>query len=852
MSKTIARQPWVVIKFGGKSVASRACWDTIAKLTQQHQQQGLRPLIVCSAISQMTNLLEQLLEDALQGKQEAALTKIQTRHQELATELDVDIQVLAADFTALTRLATGIALIGETTPRVNAKILAAGEQMLTRLGAEFLKQQGLNTAWHDSRDLLISVEKPHTSEQSRYLSAHCAYEQDAELQAKLAAEPCAIVITQGFVVANPKGETVVLGRGGSDTSAAYFAAKLGAARCEIWTDVPGIYTANPHQVPNAQVLKALDYDEAQEIAAMGGKVLHPRCLHPVKHHHIPMYVGCTFTPDLPGTLISVDGYTSDKQIKAILTRSDLVLVSIETVEMWQQVGFLADIFACFKRHSLSIDLISTSEFNVTVSLDLKAHAQDMKIVEVLLKDLNSFCKAKTIGPCGSISLVGRNIRTIFHQLGDAFAVFEEQQIHLISQAANDLNLTFVVDEDQKDRLAIKLHQLLFGEIDQTQNTDYSQTWWSKKRAALLALITEKQAASYVYDADALAANINNLYSIKNINRFFYAIKANNDARILTQFEAAKLGFECVSLEEVRYIFSLFKHINPQRIMFTPNFAPRFEYEAALKLGINVTIDNIYPLQHWPELFANKEIFLRLDPGQGYGHHKHVCTAGAISKFGIPLAQLPQVLELIKKHHIKVIGLHAHTGSGILKPDVWQQTAVFLAQLTESLPTVKYLNIGGGLGIAERVGQQALDLSALNASLQDVKTSYPHLEFWLEPGRYLVANAGVLLARVTQIKYKGELAYIGVETGMNSLIRPALYGSYHEVVNLSKLDAPRTQPAHIVGPICETGDTLAFARLMPDTQEGDVLLINNTGAYGHTMSSYYNMRAPAAEYYLAST
>ncbi len=168
---------------------------------------------------------------------------------------------------------------------------------------------------------------------------------------------------------------------------------------------------------------------------------------------------------------------------------------------------------------------------------------------------------------------------------------------------------------------------------------------------------------------------------------------------------------------------------------------------------------------------------------------------------------------------------------------------------EQFPDAKTINLGGGLGIVERPGQQPLDLTTLNESLLSIKAAYPELRIWMEPGRFLVARAGVIVARVTQIKQKGDTHFVGIETGMNSLIRPSLYGAYHEIVNLSKLGQPKTMMVNVVGPICESGDTLGYSRLLPDTVEGDVLLIANTGAYGYCMSSNYNMRQPAAEHFL---
>jgi bifunctional diaminopimelate decarboxylase / aspartate kinase len=173
----------------------------------------------------------------------------------------------------------------------------------------------------------------------------------------------------------------------------------------------------------------------------------------------------------------------------------------------------------------------------------------------------------------------------------------------------------------------------------------------------------------------------------------------------------------------------------------------------------------------------------------------------------------------------------------------------LAKLTEQFTDVSVLNIGGGLGVVERPGQQPLDLTQLNHSLQKAKSHHPDLQLWMEPGRYLVAEAGVLLAKVTQVKNKGELHFVGIETGMNSLIRPALYGSYHEIVNLTRLDEPKVMRANVVGPICETGDTLGYSRWLPVCREGDVMLIATVGAYGRTMSSCYNLRDPAIENFL---
>ena len=160
--------------------------------------------------------------------------------------------------------------------------------------------------------------------------------------------------------------------------------------------------------------------------------------------------------------------------------------------------------------------------------------------------------------------------------------------------------------------------------------------------------------------------------------------------------------------------------------------------------------------------------------------------------------------------------------------------------------MRVIDVGGGLGVPERGDQPGVDLAGLDTLLTAVRAAHPQLEVWLEPGRFLVATAGVLLARVTQLKAKGGVRFVGIATGMNSLIRPALYGAYHEIANLTRLDEPATELVSVVGPICESADVLGHDRLLPPTREGDVLLIANAGAYGHTMSSGYNLRAPAEE------
>lgn len=377
-----------------------------------------------------------------------------------------------------------------------------------------------------------------------------------------------------------------------------------------------------------------------------------------------------------------------------------------------------------------------------------------------------------------------------------------------------------------------------------------EDWWRVRRPELLGLATS-QGPAYVYDAATLRERARALRALGAVSRVFYAVKANAHPGVLRVFEEEGLGFECVSASELDHVLAVLPGLDPSRLLFTPNFAPREEYVYGFAVGARLTLDNLHPLVHWPEVFRAREIFLRLDPGRGRGHHSHVRTAGAQSKFGLAPEQLAEIQPLLETCGARVVGLHAHSGSGVRTAEAWSEVAEFLAAAAERFPDVRVLDLGGGLGVKERPGQVPLNLAELGDLLSRFKAATnPPFDLWLEPGRFLVSEAGVLLARVTQVKHKGEVTFVGLDTGMNSLIRPPLYGAYHAIVNLTRLGEPATWVAHVVGPICETGDILGRSRRLPPTEEGDVLLIANAGAYGRVMSSRYNLREPAGEILLS--
>jgi bifunctional diaminopimelate decarboxylase / aspartate kinase len=386
-------------------------------------------------------------------------------------------------------------------------------------------------------------------------------------------------------------------------------------------------------------------------------------------------------------------------------------------------------------------------------------------------------------------------------------------------------------------------------------------WWLEKRVELINLAETQGTPAYVYDMPTLRSRFVALREVlTEVAIVHYAIKANEHPEFIKSAIEAGLNLECVTLPEVEYVMRTcadWPGFSVDKILFTPNFAPLSVYEKALSLGLRVTLDSIYPLQQKPEIFRGASVLVRVDYGLGYAaHHSHVVTSGDASKFGVALADLPWLASISQEYGMTVVGLHAHTGSGILDARQWAQNYRALRNLAIThFPSVRILNLGGGLGIPYRPTDPTLDLSAVNEHLRkEVSESPKTFELWMEPGRYATAPAGVLLASVTHLKVKNQgHTFVGVDAGMNDLLRPALYDAYHHIVNLSRLrlDGVDMMSADIVGPICESGDFLGRDRQLPaTTAAGDALVIADAGAYGYCMSSHYNMRNPAQQYFLA--
>ncbi|MFU8861096.1 MAG: diaminopimelate decarboxylase [Cyclonatronaceae bacterium] len=356
---------------------------------------------------------------------------------------------------------------------------------------------------------------------------------------------------------------------------------------------------------------------------------------------------------------------------------------------------------------------------------------------------------------------------------------------------------------------------------------------------------------YVYDESVIRNQCRYLKSAFDGMpvRFLYAVKANDNPHILQIMHEEGMGYDTVSYEEVllcRQIKS-----DPMEIFYTENNMTDQEMDAAVRSGVILNIGSLSRLKSFLDHPVSRECSIRLNPGIGDGHHYKVDTGNRDSKFGIRKDLIPECAALAASRNKKITGLHLHIGSGIRKPENLISAMGVLIEQARYLPDLRFINFGGGMPVPYREGAEDFDLLtfarlAREVILDDYRKRDTGFSYYFEPGRWFIAQAGALLTRVNTIKNQGNVTYLGTDTGLHHLLRPALYDAYHAVVNLSRSDSQGNILYTIAGNICESGDILATDRSLPETAEGDLLAICDTGAYGMTMASHYNRRALPAE------
>lgn len=373
---------------------------------------------------------------------------------------------------------------------------------------------------------------------------------------------------------------------------------------------------------------------------------------------------------------------------------------------------------------------------------------------------------------------------------------------------------------------------------------------SDSRQALLDAAHHYGTPLYVYDAAVITAQYQRLTTaFANTDaRFFYAAKALTNRAILQHLLSLGCSIDCSSINEVR--LALGAGFRPSQILYTSNNVAFAEIKEAVSLGVAVNIDSLSNLEKFGEAYGDSyPVGIRLRPNIMAGGNLKISTGHAGSKFGIPVEQLDQLLSVVRAHGLQVRTLHIHTGSEIKDVAVFLQGVALLFQLSGHFPALEALDLGGGFKVSYEPGGEGTPIEELATQLNQALAAFEqhtrrHLQVWFEPGKFLVAEAGFLLATVTVIKPTDTICFAGVNTGLNHLIRPMFYEAYHHISNLSNPEGP-LQVYQVTGNICETDD-FAVNRPLPQLREEDVLAFHHAGAYGFEMASSYNARCRPAE------
>lgn len=368
--------------------------------------------------------------------------------------------------------------------------------------------------------------------------------------------------------------------------------------------------------------------------------------------------------------------------------------------------------------------------------------------------------------------------------------------------------------------------------------------------ALEKIAKEFGTPLYVYDAAKIAAQVNTLKkAFTGVNlKIKYAAKALTNVNVLRVMKQQGIGVDVVSVNEGR--LALAAGFSATDIMFTPSGVAFSEIEEAVSLGFALNLDSLPVLEKFGATYGNTKVCaLRINPGVMAGGNYKISTGHLHSKFGISILQLKQIIEVVNRYDIQIAGLHVHTGSEVVDVDVFLKVADILFNAGLSFSTLQFIDFGGGFKVAYKNGDKVTDMNTLGPALTSAFKSFcsrygRELQLWIEPGKFLVSEAGYLLATTTVVKESPEITFVGVNTGLNHLIRPMMYDAYHEITNISNPEGSKKK-YNVVGYICET-DTIGADRMLAEVREGDILAIHNAGAYSYSMASNYNARVRPAE------
>ncbi len=372
---------------------------------------------------------------------------------------------------------------------------------------------------------------------------------------------------------------------------------------------------------------------------------------------------------------------------------------------------------------------------------------------------------------------------------------------------------------------------------------------SSTESDLLSLVEKYDAPLYVYDSNCMHRQYHRMLAAFDVHslKINYACKANTNLNLLRLFKSWGAGLDTVSLQEVQ--LGLHAGFEPGDILYTPNCVSLEEIERARRLGVRINIDNISILEQFGQAHHEVPVCIRLNPHIMAGGNAKTSVGHIDSKFGISIHQLPLVQRVLEATGLRVEGLHMHTGSDILDADVFLAGAEILLRAAADFPDLEFIDFGSGFKVPYKEGDAATNLEELGEKLslrfRDFCRAYGReLTLMFEPGKFLVSEAGKFLVRVNVVKQTTSTVFAGIDSGLNHLLRPMFYNAYHHIRNLSN---PNGKPRFytVVGYICET-DTFGVNRRIPEIREGDILALDNAGAYCFSMASNYNSRYRPAE------
>ncbi|HWG20961.1 MAG TPA: lysine-sensitive aspartokinase 3 [Terracidiphilus sp.] len=454
----------VVMKFGGTSVEDPAAILRTAAIVAGRVTSSNNPVVIVSAMAKVTDQLLRCAAAASQGDRTGALaisSRLRCRHRDTACAIVKDAKESAAlqnwidqKFDQLDEVLRGLAAILELTPRISDLIVSYGERISSRMIAAAFCERGIPAVYVDARDVILT-----DSQFQKAIPIDSAIEKRAAEKILPLVNQGKVPILGGFIGSNEAGITTTLGRGGSDFTAALLGSAMHADSIEIWTDVDGIMTSDPRVCPDALRVKVISFEEAAELAYFGAKVLHPATILPAVKKNIPVQVLNSRNPSNDGTRIISLAPHCKSPFKSIAVKKKLSIIDVVASRMLMTHGYLKEIFTIFDKHQTPVDMVSTSEVSVSLTVDSNSK------LPAIAADLSQLADVKYEGKKALVCLVGEDIRGQSGMAAQVFGAIRHINVRMISQGASEINMSFMIDEDDADEAVRSLHAAFFQDPD---------------------------------------------------------------------------------------------------------------------------------------------------------------------------------------------------------------------------------------------------------------------------------------------------------------------------------------------------------------------------------------------------